>query len=249
MLVSASLWAASQALRIASLNLCSDEYLLLLAGPGQIASLSRLASDPQDSVLWRRAKLHPANRGSLESALSSRPTLVLTMGGGGKASSDIAQRLGLQVVDLPSPQNPEDVARNMVTVAKLLGDPARASPWLRRFARLQAPHRQLRDTILLTQGGYSTGAGSLGAKWMIMGGMRQRHLPGGRATLETLALHPPDILLRSNYRRGEASLGQIWLNHPLARAGRARSVETDGRPWTCAGPLMLDEIGRLGEKL
>ena len=33
-------WAASAVIRAASLNLCTDEYLLLLAEPRQIASIS-----------------------------------------------------------------------------------------------------------------------------------------------------------------------------------------------------------------
>ena len=48
--VSASLLAASSALRVASLDLCADEYLLLLARPAEVASVSRLAHDPADSV-------------------------------------------------------------------------------------------------------------------------------------------------------------------------------------------------------
>ena len=44
--VSASLSAVSAALRVASLDLCADEYLLLLARPSEIASVSRLSHDP-----------------------------------------------------------------------------------------------------------------------------------------------------------------------------------------------------------
>jgi iron complex transport system substrate-binding protein len=80
---------------------------------------------------------------------------------------------------------------------------------------------------------------------MALAGLRQRALPGGRATLETLATRPPQVLLRSTYRRGQQSLGQRWLDHPLIRRTTARAIDSDGRPWTCAGPLMLSEIERL----
>jgi hypothetical protein len=66
--VSVSLLAISGALRVASLDLCADEYLLLLARPGAIASVSRVAQDPADSVLWRQARRYPANQRGLESA-------------------------------------------------------------------------------------------------------------------------------------------------------------------------------------
>lgn len=80
---------------------------------------------------------------------------------------------------------------------------------------------------------------------MRLAGLKQRALPGGRATLELLATRPPSVLLRSTYRRAERSIGQDWLDHPLANPKRSRIVEVDGRPWTCAGPLMLREVERL----
>ena len=133
----------------------------------------------------------------------------------------------------------------MVRVATALGDPRRAAGWHRRLTRLTASPFPLRDTIFLGGGGNSLSAGSLGAQWMALSGFRQRSLAGGRATLETLATAPPHILLRSAYRRHQPSLGQRWLDHPLARSSAARTIVTDGRPWTCAGPLMLGEIERL----
>ena len=84
--VSGLLAAAS----IASLNLCTDEYLLLLAKPQEIASVSFLSQDPQESPLWRIARRHHSNRGSLEQVIGVKPKVVLTMGGG--AQPDYATR-------------------------------------------------------------------------------------------------------------------------------------------------------------
>ena len=80
---------------------------------------------------------------------------------------------------------------------------------------------------------------------MRLAGLNQRAVAGGRVSLETLARNPPKVLLRSNYRRSQPSLGQRWLDHPLVGRLNQRSLITDGRPWTCAGPLMLGEIQRL----
>ena len=43
--------------RIASLNLCTDEYLLLLARPQEIAGVSFLSQDPLESPLTRAVSL------------------------------------------------------------------------------------------------------------------------------------------------------------------------------------------------
>jgi iron complex transport system substrate-binding protein len=245
----ASLLAASAAVRVASLNMCTDEYLLLLAKPHEIASVSRLSRDPADSSLWRLGRRIPGNRGDLESALRTQPNLLITMGGGGRATAMIARKMGLRTIDLPFPATIRDVANGMSLVARALGDERRAAHWHGQLARLQRNSPPPKDAIFLGAGGNSVGAQSVEADWMRLAGLRQRPLPGGRATLELLATKPPEILLRSTYRRTERSLGQTWLDHPLARPKQSRTLTVDGRPWTCAGPLMLNEVERLREQL
>ena len=240
----ASLLAAS-AVRAASLNMCGDEYLLLLARPQEIASVSRLSRDPADSSIWRLGQRFPGNHGDLESALRTRPNLLITMGGGGRATALIARRMGLKTLDIPFPMTIGDVTANMDRVAAVLGQPSRSEPWKRQLARLQAMPQRSRDAIFLGAGGNSVGAQSVEAEWMTLAGLKQRALPGGRATLEQLATRPPAVLLRSAYRRTERSLGQTWLDHPLARPKASKIVSVDGRPWTCAGPLMLGEVEKL----
>jgi iron complex transport system substrate-binding protein len=244
----ASLLAAS-AVRAASLNMCSDEYLLLLARPQEIASVSRLSRDPADSSLWRLGQRYRGNRGDLESALKTRPNLLITMGSGGRATAMIAKRMGLKTLDLPFPMSIGDVAANMDRVASALGEPGRSLAWKRQLARLQAAPQPARDAIFLGAGGNSVGAKSVESEWMALAGLRQRALPGGRATLEQLATNPPMVLLRSTYRRTERSLGQTWLDHPLAKPAKSRVLTIDGRPWTCAGPLMIGQVEKLRRAL
>ena len=246
--VFASLLAAS-AVRVASLNMCADEYLLLLARPQEIASVSRLSHDPADSSLWRLGQRYPGNRGDLESALGTRPNLLITMGGGGRSTGMIASRIGLRTLDLPFPASIDDVASNLTRVARALGDESRASRWKAGLARLRTGQGPTKDAIFLGAGGNSVRALSVEAEWMRLAGLRQRPLAGGRATLEQLATRPPSVLLRSTYRRSERSLGQTWLEHPLASPKASRIVTVDGRPWTCAGPLMLGEVERLRARL
>lgn len=241
----ASLSIAS-ALNIASLNLCTDEYLLLLAKPNEIASVSRLAQDRAESPLWRSASAYPGNRGSIEQVIGTRPTLVLTMGGGGRSTGLLARRMGIRTIDLPYPTSIAEVAANMRRVAAALGDKRRAEPWLARLRRMEKTRSAMqRDAIWVSGGGISLSPGSPGAQWLALAGLRQRQLPGGRADLETLLVAPPAVLVRSDYRRGQMSQGVRWFDHPIVRRLASRTVTTDGRAWTCAGPLMLDEIERL----
>jgi iron complex transport system substrate-binding protein len=81
---------------------------------------------------------------------------------------------------------------------------------------------------------------------MALAGFRQRSLEGDRVSLEQLLVRPPLLILRSEYRSGQYSNEQQWLRHPLARAtGKARTIATDGRAWTCMGPALIPEIVRL----
>lgn len=234
------------AIRAASLNLCTDEYLMLLARPDQISSISYLSQDSNESPLWRQARRHRANHGALEDVVALRPTLLLTMGGGGRASAMIARRMRLRTLDLASGRTIDDVAENVRRVAAALGQPDRATPLLTRLRRLRlaAPARRL-DTIWLGGGGLSLAPGGLGATWLGLAGFRQRALPDQHATFETLLTAPPKVLIQSIYRSGQMSGGAAWLANPIVRNARARHLTTDGRPWTCLGPLMIPEIERL----
>ena len=70
--------------RVASLNLCTDELLLMLAEPGQIASVTHLSQSSSETPLWRFGRRHRKNNGSLLSVVGLKPDLVLTMGGGAR---------------------------------------------------------------------------------------------------------------------------------------------------------------------
>ena len=246
MAASALLAAAS----VASLNLCTDEYLLLLARPQEIASVSFLSQDPQESPLWKQGRRHHSNRGSLEDVLAQKPKAVLTMGGGGRATSLIAHRLGIRAIDLRPANAIDDIASNFKAVASALGDPDRATPWLKRLTRLRATEpMEARDAIWLGGGGQTIGVPSVGADWMRLAGLAQRPLTGDRVSLEILLVHPPAVLVQSTYRHGEFSRGTTWLNHPIVRNARTRRLQSDGRTWTCMGPLVIGEIERLRAEL
>lgn len=232
--------------RVASLNLCTDELLLLLGEPERIVSLTHLAAREAESPLAAHARSYPANDGSLADVVAQRPDLVLTMGGSGDRLR-IAGRMGIRLVELPFPRSIDDVIASIRTVAASLGREARGEALVARIEALRRtrPARN-HDTLWIGGGGRSVAADGLEAEWMALAGFRQRAVTGGTVQLEDMLATPPFILLRSDYRDGEYSRGQAWLQHPLARArGASREIATDGRRWTCLGPLLIEEIERL----
>jgi len=237
--------------RVASLNLCTDELVLLLAAPERIVSVTHLAQSEVETPLWRRARRYRRNDGSLLSVAPLRPDLVVTMGGGARDRLRVAERLGIATLDLPFAQSLTDIGESIRRLAIALDRRREGAALLRRMAALvrSAPSSR-RDAIWLGGGGRTVSAQGLEAQWMALAGLRQRPLRGDRVSLETLLARPPAILLRSDYRQGQYSNGQRWLAHPAARHVRGtRSMPTDGRRWTCMGPLLIDEIVRLRRTL
>jgi iron complex transport system substrate-binding protein len=233
--------------RVASLNLCTDELLLLLGDPTQIASVTHLAQQPAETPLWRQARRYRRNDGSLVSVAGLRPDLVLTMGGGARDRVRIGQRLGIPILDLPFPQTLGDIGQAVRTVAAALGRDAQGRAWQARIARLERTRPAAPvEALWLGGGGRTVAASGLAAQWMALAGLRQRAVGGDRVSLEQLLVSPPPVLLRSDYRQGQYSGEQRWLSHPLARQVRgSRTLVTDGRLWTCMGPALAGEIERL----
>lgn len=233
--------------RVASLNLCADELLLLIARPDQIHSVTYLSRNAAETPLWRIAQAYQANDGSLLSVAPMRPDLVVTMSGGARDQFRIAANMGIRTIDLPFAHSLAEVEDNIRRLSMVLGRPRAGASLIDRMRKLKQSAPPIRiDTIWLGGGGQTLSADGLGAQWLALAGLRQRSVPGDRVSLETLLARPPDVLVRSQYRQGQYSLLQSWLAHPVAARNRkSRTFAADGRRWTCLGPLMIDEVLRL----
>ncbi len=234
--------------RVASLNLCTDELALLLAAPGQLVSVSRLGGDPQETALAGRARGLVLNNGRVDDVAGLAPDLVLTSGGiGGAAAAALTARMGVRVVTLPFPSTIADVRTNIRTVAAALGQKAVGEAAVVRFdAGLGDVPTVLTPALMTGGGGVAPAADGLSAAFLRHAGLRQ--MPSSETMrLEELLEQPPQVLVLSRYRGGQASLNTAWLQHPaLARLPvSVRRIETDGRAWTCLGPETAEAVVKL----
>ena len=119
------------------------------------------------------------NDGSLLSVAALAPDLVLDMGGGGRDTMRIAQRLGMRLLTLPYPQSLGDVEQSVRAVAAALGRPAAGEQVVAGIERLKrtAPPPRI-DTMWLGGGGRSVAPDGLAAQWMALAGLKQRALHG-----------------------------------------------------------------------
>lgn len=230
---------------IASLDLCADEYLLLLAPRERIASVTYLAASPGDNALSDRARGIATNRGSLESLLASNAKILLTTRPLGRFDERLAKRLGMRVVMLET-GDPDAVARSVDTVAALAGTPSRARAWRARLGRLSARQPQRRTRALwVGVGGVGMSPEGSTARWLALAGIEPVAAPAGLSRVEQVVASRAPLVLRSRYDAGNYSRAGDYLDHPLVRRAGRSQIDVDGRRFTCSGPLLLDEIERL----
>jgi len=120
MTAAACLEVAEPPRRVVSVNLCTDQLALLLAAPGQLVSVSRLAHDPTMAALAEAAQRIPANGGKAEEIYLLRPDLVLAGTYTTRQSLDMLRRLGIRVEAFPPEQSLEDIRRHIRSMGAML---------------------------------------------------------------------------------------------------------------------------------
>lgn len=243
--------AATAPQRVASLNLCTDELVLLIAAPGQIVSVTHLARSRHEFALWRTARRYRANDGSVVSVAGMHPDLIVTMGGLGRDRDRLARRIGAEIITLPFPQSLNDLESAIDQLADALGREARGQQLLNALRGLRASRpRRAVDGLFLSSGGLTLADGSLGAQWLRLAGVDQPQNLGGRIAAERLLTDPPSLVVLSDYRSDQASRGNFWPGYRLIEDSREmHTIATDGRRWTCAGPTLIPEILRLRRRI
>lgn len=114
-------------IRVVSQTVGTDELLLALAEPEQIAALSHIAREPSFSAVSEEAKAYPQiEMGDAETILKFRPTLVL---GADYSRGELmaqVERAGVKVMRFTQYETLEDSLANLRWLAKELGPEAEA---------------------------------------------------------------------------------------------------------------------------
>lgn len=129
----AVLWAplagATAPVRVVSQTVGTDEMLLAVAEPGQVAALSHLATEPAFSAVAEEARRYPKlAQGDAETILKYHPTLVLAANYSRLELIEQVQRAGVRVISFDRYATLDDSFANLRLLARELGGgaPARA---------------------------------------------------------------------------------------------------------------------------
>ena len=253
-LVALFLWATSthaEPQKIVSLNLCTDQLLMLLADPNQIASLSKIVDDPHVSLLAEKSVEFQKNRGDAEEIFIDNPEIVLAGVYTEKATVQILQSLGVRVEIFPIEQNFDDIVENIKKMGLLVGHLDRAERMIDdfniRLEELRSGITERPRAAIYSANGYTTGTDTMAGQILKTAGFRNITEEvgmsfGGTLPLETLVMLQPDLVITGKEYPGHSRSEEI-LKHPALRPFKA-ITQTDAK-WVCGTPAVLDAVAEL----
>lgn len=263
LLLATPLFAQQQPQRIVSMNLCTDQLLLLLVEPRRIASLSYFATNPDYSWLAAQAEGIPANRGQAEEVLAFEPDLILTSQFSATLAANLLERLGHPVQRLGFAASADEVYAQIRHVATLTGSTAQAEhvigelqTAIRREQQTLLPRLQGKSAVFFASNGFSYGADSLQHEFLTSLGLRNIAAEAGlygpaQLPLELLLTAAPDFLFTDRRTRLDAQLAHPLLHHPaLAALSRnTRVLELPDTLFQCASPQLAEAYRMLSTQL
>ena len=237
------------------MNLCTDQLAMLLASPGQLISVSDVASDAQVSAMVDEARAYAQNFGRAEEIYLMKPDLVLVGEYSRTQAAEMLERLGVEVLRLPFARSMEDVAQGMRILGMALGREAHAEEMAQAFeARLVALRAEVRSNpraALYSANGYTTGRLSLSGQILLAAGFSnvadEAGIPiGGNLPMESLVMSQPDLLITAAPYPG-ASRSEDVLRHPAVEIMRAAQTSKliSSNDWVCGTPYVLRAIEAL----
>lgn len=251
----------AQPARIVSMNVCTDQLLLLLVDKSRIASLSYFAVNPDYSSLAAEAAGVPANRGQADEVMALQPDLVLTSAFSASFAAAVLERLQQRVERLGFAATREDVFAQITQVAAWTGSTMHADTMIDSSrARITTATQQLqpllagKKAVFLSSNGVAFGAGTLQDDFLQSIGMRNVAAEAGLygpapLPLELLLAAAPDFIISEPRGALDKQLAHPLLQHPALRQLHAKQLVLPERWFDCAGPWLADAYASLAAQV
>lgn len=242
--------------RIASLNLCTDQLLLMLVPPARIASVTDWARKPESSYMAAAARDVPTNGGLVEAVLPQHPDLILAGPFTDPTLVQLLRKLGYRVEVVAIPRNLAEARSHILHFGELVGAQTAARTMvadmdarLARIAPVSAATQPL--AAVYAPNGVTVGRGTVLAEILEHAGWRnlgsEQHVEGyGQLSLEQLLIAQPQMIVLdiTSDTAGGGSIAHGYLEHPAlaALARRAQTVVMPPSLSECVGPMTVDAI-------
>ena len=242
--------------RIASLNLCTDQLLLMLVPRARIVSVTDWAVRPESSYMAAAAQGIPLNHGLAEAVLPQHPDLILAGEFTDATLLHVLRRLGYRVETVPVPHNLEQTRAHILRFGELVGARAAAQQIVADMdRRLQALANKIATqrgelAAAYSPNGMTVGRGAVLAEiieragWRNLGSELGVRGYGQIALEQLLAAQPQLLVLDITAEDKGGSIAHSYLAHPaLAELKKtARTVTMPPRLSECVGPMTVDAI-------
>lgn len=245
-------------LRVMSINQCTDQLVLALLPPSQIASVTWLSRDPAGSVMAAAAQRVPVNHGTVEDVIRQRPDLVAAGSFTTPATRAMLKRLGYPLIEVESadtfdqiraitrqvatavdavPRSEALIARMDAQLAVLAHDPGprlRVAAW--DGAGFGAAKGSLYDAVLSAAGADNIAALGRGS---------------GPPDAEALLAAAPSLLVAGLPAFHRPGLRDNLARHRVVRRfwGRDRTVTISPASYVCGTPMVAEAIAALRGQL
>ena len=252
------LWATSPAprakapavpQRIVSINLCADQLVLALADRGQIAGLTKNATDIEMSGEAAKAYGIPLLSNSAEQILAIEPDLIVGMPASRSAALRALPRQDYPLLDLATANTLDEIYTSIRETAAAVGHPERGSALIARMqgelAGLPKPGKG-RVAAYYQRRGYMTGTGTLIDELMERVGLVNLAGTLGKPPLSQLSLEEmvaaqPDFLIVESATDVVTDQGSEMLHHPAIKHIPRISIP---QAWTVCGSPAYTQAAR-----
>ena len=243
------------------MNACTDQMAMLIAGAGQLYSVSYLASDHGTSALAKDAEGYVVNHGLAEEVFLMQPDLVLAGTFSTRTTVALLRRLGIHVEEFAPEQSLDDIRTNLIRMGAILGREQRAAELVaefdRRLASLGGQKFPGISVATYYANSYTSGSDTLVDAIVKLSGLNNIAASLGfvgtaRLPLELLVLARPDLLADSGLRHAAPALATENFRHPAYRALAARTASIAvptaytvcGTPFTAEAASILQDAAR-----
>lgn len=253
--------------RIASLNLCTDQLLLMLVPRARIASLTDWAARPESSYMASAAVGIPVNYALAEGVLPQQPDLVIAGEYNDSAMLHLLRGLGYRVEVVSVPHDLAEARGFILQFGRLVGAAENARALVEKMDRdlaalerqvriieSRAPSQQAPLAAVYAPNGMTPGRNTVMTEILRRAGFRnlaaELDIDGyGQLALERLLSAQPDVLIyeATAEASGGGSIAHSYLQHPAlqALARHAPSVTLPPPLSECVGPMTIAAIERL----
>ena len=247
--------------RIVSLNLCTDQILMMLVAPERISSLTLLAKDPAYSYMWQAALTIASNSGLAEEIIPLQPDLVLTTQFSPGHATHILQKFNFPVEVIQLPSDFAGIEKMLREIGELVGETDKAKNIISiMHARIEHANTLVSHiepkpvAVIYSPNGHTAGKRTFKHQVLTLAGYRNSAAEIGvehytNLSIEQLLKQQPDTVVVSETGHNKHSLAHRYTDHPalLAQQKQQGILHIPDNQWLCAGPMSAIALNTIAE--